>query len=307
MRLIDNRNLPLAALAFLLVAAVPAGADRPLAAPAAGQGPQADYPMLLGGPFVIDGVTYTPADTLNYDVVGYASVGTVGLPGVTASHRTLPLPSYVEITELESGRTILVRVERRGPMTGAGLTELSPDAATQLGITGGSPVAVRVRRVNPPEIERASLRAGRAVPPRMDTPPALLTVLKRRLMPAGEGTLARRAPSLPGSQRAALPVDRAGSPAEARPSPPAAGAAVPATRPGSWLVQVGAFASEARAAAAARATGGRVDRTGSLWRVRLTGFPSAEAARAALARVRAAGHPDAVLRRSDAAPLEKSD
>jgi rare lipoprotein A len=100
--------------------------------------------------------------------------------GISGSHRTLPLPCYVEVTSLDSGRTILVRLERRGPMQGDGLVALSPGAMAQLGLSGAH-APVRVRRVNPPEGERALLRSGQQAPARMDTPPGLLTALKRKL------------------------------------------------------------------------------------------------------------------------------
>ena len=146
-------------------------------------GPAADYPMVLGDPFTIDGVLYTPADTLNYDHVGYVAADALGASGVTGAHRTLPLPSYIEVTALDSGKTILVRLERRGPMDNASMLALAPDALAQLGIAAGAPV--RMRRVNPPEDQRAELRAGRAADPRMETPEGLLAVLRRRLPSAG--------------------------------------------------------------------------------------------------------------------------
>ena len=148
-------------------------------------GPAGDYPMVLGEPFVVDGITYTPADVMNYDSVGYADVG-YG-EGISGAHRTLPLPSYVEVTSLESGRTILVRLTERGPMIGRNLVSLSPQAWAQLGETPSTRHAVRVRRVNPPEAERALLRGGTQVPARMDTPPGLLAVLKRKLGVATAG------------------------------------------------------------------------------------------------------------------------
>ncbi|MCT2558632.1 SPOR domain-containing protein [Tsuneonella sp. YG55] len=151
-------------------------------------GPAADYPMVLGDPYTIDGVLYTPVDTLNYDVVGYAAVA--GGEGITLAHRTLPLPSYVEVTSLASGKTILARVERRGPMTGDRFVALSAAAAAQLGADEGA--AVRVRRVNPPEKDRAELRAGRPAPERMETPKSLVEVLRRRLPESGAASL--RAP-----------------------------------------------------------------------------------------------------------------
>ena len=158
----------------LALAAAPPTASGPVT------GPAADYPMVLGAPFAVDGVTYTPADTLNYDAVGYAVPDAEGGGGISGSHRTLPLPCYVEVTSLDSGRTILVRLERRGPMQGDGLVALSPGAIAQLGLSGIH-APVRVRRVNPPEGERALLRSGQQAPARMDTPPGLLTALKRKL------------------------------------------------------------------------------------------------------------------------------
>ncbi len=161
------------------LAAAPANAP-PLAR---GAGPAADYPVVVGETYRVGSTVYIPADTLNYDEVGYVipEAGT----GVTAAHHTMPLPSYAEVTSLDTGRTILVRVERRGPMTSEALIALSPMALNQLGGSTGTPV--RVRRVNPPEEERAMLRLGQSVPNRMNTPESLVAVLKRNL-PAGGST-----------------------------------------------------------------------------------------------------------------------
>lgn len=172
------------------------GGDRPAmltatTAQSAGTGPSADYPMVLGEPFTVDGQLYTPADTLNYDTVGYAALDEGA--GVTLAHRTLPLPSYVEVTSLTTGKTILARVERRGPLAGAPFVALSPAAAAQLG--EGEGAAVRMRRVNPPEADRLELRAGRAAAPRIETPKSLVEVLRRKLPPSGFAHL--RAPVAP--------------------------------------------------------------------------------------------------------------
>ena len=184
MRLPVNHVPALAAL-VLLAACGGAGAKPVSGNPAvAVNGPAADYPIVLGDPFTIAGTTYTPNDRLNYDDVGYAIAGGEGGEGVTIAHKTLPLPSYAEVTSLDTGRTILVRVERRGPMVNDRLVELSPGAATQLGLTGATKAAIRIRRVNPPEMERAMLRSGHQAPGRMDTPGSLPTVLKRKLDPA---------------------------------------------------------------------------------------------------------------------------
>lgn len=233
------------ALAF----SVPAMGEMALAKgpPAAAEdraGPAGDYPMVLGAPFVVDGVTYTPADTMNYDAVGYA--GRDDGAGISGAHRTLPLPSYVEVTALDSGKTILVRLERRGPMSGKMLLDLSPAAWTQLGLAPGSQAPVRVRRVNPIEPERALLRQVEQAPARMDTPPGLLTALRRKLgtatgvtlAPAGTAAAAPRpAPSptvapKPMASPTPRPAPRPAPPAPApAPAPKPASAAKPVPHP----------------------------------------------------------------------------
>jgi rare lipoprotein A len=144
--------------------------------PRATTGPAADYPVVLGEPYKVGDTVFSPANAMNYDAVGYASVGGPTV-GVSAAHHTLPMPSYVEVTSLTSGRTILVRVERRGPMDSTHAIELSPAAIAQLGLSSDGRAPVRVRRVNPLETERALLRSGMNAPERMVTPKPLLAVL----------------------------------------------------------------------------------------------------------------------------------
>lgn len=156
-----------------------------MASPLQANGPQADYPVVIGAPYAVGDTQYTPADVLNYDEVGYLAVGTG--EGITGGHHTLPYPSYVEVTSLETGKTILVRLERRGPMDSTHLLSLSPAAMSQLG--GAQDTPIRVRRVNPPEEQRALLRSGEAAPMRMDTPAGLVEVLRRRLPAEGSASL----------------------------------------------------------------------------------------------------------------------
>ena len=80
-----------AALAALTLIPPSARAAHPVAPASPGYGPEADYPVAVGAPFVIGGVTYTPADTLNYDAVGYARAGSAG-SGISGAHHVLPLP-----------------------------------------------------------------------------------------------------------------------------------------------------------------------------------------------------------------------
>ncbi len=162
----------------------------------AGVGPSADYPVLVGEPYNIGETLYTPVDTMNYDEVGYLALD-AGAQGVSVAHKTLPYPSYVEITALENGKTILARVERRGPMTNDRVAALSPAAVQQLDSADGG--AIRIRRVNPPETERANLRMGEAAPMRMDMPKSLIAVLKRKLPAKGSVSLSSTGPQVAAS------------------------------------------------------------------------------------------------------------
>src|SRR5690606_22639559 len=94
-------------------------------------GPQADYPVVIGESYSIAGTEYVPADVLNYDEVGYVAADTAGGSGVSGSHHTLPPPRYGEATSLDTGRTALVRRERRGPLRGRERTAPSPGAPAQ--------------------------------------------------------------------------------------------------------------------------------------------------------------------------------
>jgi rare lipoprotein A len=217
MRLPDNhkRRLAIVSMLALAIAAAPAVAGHKAALPQApANGPAADFPVLLGDAYSAGGVTFAPADTMNLDAVGYAVVAATGAEGgslVSAAHHTLPVPSYVEVTSLDSGRTILVRVDRRGPMDSSNLIELSPAAAAQLGV--GENAGVRVRRVNPPEAERALLRAGARAPERIPTPKALLAVLNRKLDPQAAGPLGAVALARAGGD---APATDTGTPAPAQ-------------------------------------------------------------------------------------------
>lgn len=279
--------------------------------------------MVLGPAYSVGGVSYTPADVLNYDAVGIAVVSGEGGPAITIAHHTLPLPSYVEVTALDTGRTILTRVERRGPMTGNQLVQLSPGAAAQLGLTTQPQAEVRVRRVNPPEPERALLRMGQQAPARMDTPKALLEVLRRKLSQQnGELTRPEAPPppagALPGGpklppvrpepQAAPSPGPKPApapkpappqKPATApKPAPTPAPVAAPAAIPGGALVvQIGAFSNKARAEAVASRAGATIAEGGGIWRVRMGPFRMQAEAQAALAKARAAGYSEARIQR----------
>lgn len=298
----------------------------PTAAPSpAPAGPVAvDGPPKLGAPFTVGGTTYTPADIPDYDDVGYASWYGEELAGrptatgetfdpdaITAAHKTLPLPSYVEVTALDTGRTILVRVNDRGPMANDRLIDLSRGAAQQLGLNGGL-AAVRVRRTNPPASEKLQLRSGKPVAERLATPDTLLVLLRGKLagqpVPAGVATATASKPTpsapSPGGDRFIVEGPGAAKPAPAKPAATKAPAPKPATAPaakpaatGSYVVQVAAFSGETRAKSAAKSVGGTVIKAGNLWRVRMGPYASEAEALGAVGKAKAKGFRDAQVQR----------
>jgi len=296
----------------------------------AGSAAVSDYPQKIGEPYKVGSKTYTPEDVASYDEVGYASWygeelsgnltanGEAYNPqGISAAHKTLPLPSYVEVTALETGRTILVRINDRGPFSDDRLIDLSQGAARQLGIDRDGVTGVRVRKVNPNEQERAVLRMGAPATERIATPDSLLAILRKNLakLPrpaAPDRRVAVQGGSPPATVSSNRPVpataagrrdgrfivEGAGRPVAAENS---VGNNYVGGLPGSYVVQVAAFSDKARADRLAGKIGARVmpDRTRSIWRVRYGPFASEREAQAGLAQAQQRGYSGARVLRAD--------
>lgn len=69
--------------------------------------------------------------------------------GMTAAHKTLPLPTYVQVTNLKNGRKVIVKVNDRGPFSGHRLIDLSYVAAMKLGMLGHGTTLVDVKAIDP--------------------------------------------------------------------------------------------------------------------------------------------------------------
>jgi rare lipoprotein A len=198
----------------------------------------------LGEPYQAGGQSFTPRDDATYDEVGYASTygeelrgsdtgngETYNPDGISAAHRTLPLPSYIEVTNLDTGRTILARVNDRGPFAKGRILDLSTGAMRQLGIEGQGVIPVRVRRVNPPEYERNALRNGGKAIERLPTPPGLLSALRVKLkdQPAPSQVAAAAPPAKVAPKP--KPMIKPTQPAVGADFPPPEAASRPAPRP----------------------------------------------------------------------------
>lgn len=124
----------------------------------------------VGAPYTIRGVTYAPRHYSAYNRVGIASWYGPNFYGkrtangeiftrnlLTAAHTTLPLPSVVEVTNLENGRRVVVRVNDRGPFVKKRILDLSYAAAVKLDMVASGLARVRVRLL--PKQTRAAVRA----------------------------------------------------------------------------------------------------------------------------------------------------
>jgi len=125
-------------------------------------------------PYEINGVWYYPAEDYSYSDKGIASWYTPNsgrtangeeyiATEMTARHKTLPLPSIVRITNLENNKSIIARVNDRGPMVNNRLIDVSQKAAQELGfpVAGTTMVQVEVLPKESQEIRDALLASGR--------------------------------------------------------------------------------------------------------------------------------------------------
>lgn len=82
----------------------------------------------------------------------------------SAAHKTLPLPSYVRVTNLANGKSVVVRVNDRGPFHAGRIIDLSYAAATKLGFTRQGTARVEVRALTPEEGRGGRETAARTPP-----------------------------------------------------------------------------------------------------------------------------------------------
>jgi rare lipoprotein A len=126
----------------------------------------------VGQPYTINGRTYYPTDNPSYRSEGIASWygpdfhgrltanGEVfDMHGISAAHPTMPIPSYARVTNIENGRSLIVRVNDRGPYARNRIIDVSIGAANALGFYGNGLARVRVEYVGRAPIEGSDDRA----------------------------------------------------------------------------------------------------------------------------------------------------
>jgi len=180
--------------------------------------------------------------------------------GMTAAHPTLPIPSYVRVTRVSTGKTVVLRVNDRGPFLANRVIDLSYVAAYKLGVLAPGSAEVLVERIMPDEIRGWRAQAPTASPAAApDMPP-----------PASNQT--------PSATASAIVQPNAAS-------------------TGIFYLQAGAFSDPARAQALASELNGKVpsdlgatvnieQSSGQLYRVRIGPFASRDAASQASERLR---------------------
>ena len=173
--------LKIGALAALIFAAACTTSPRPAS--------EGDPHYKVGNPYKIKGKWYRPEEDPNYSKVGVASWygsqfhGRLTANGeifdmnrMSAAHTTLPLPSMVEVTNLENGRSVVVRVNDRGPFVDDRIIDMSREAARHLDFEHQGTARVRVRYVGrapltaeAPKKSTRPDRVARAAPVRQET------------------------------------------------------------------------------------------------------------------------------------------
>src|SRR6266404_7007213 len=133
---------------------------------------QVGRPSYQVAPYQINGVWYNPKVDYGYDETGTASWYGPGfdrqptsngeiydMNQLSAAHKTLPLPSVVEVTNLQNGRAVRLRVNDRGPFVGDRLIDVSRRAAQLLGFeqTGTIPARVRVLKEESIQVAEAAM------------------------------------------------------------------------------------------------------------------------------------------------------
>lgn len=217
----------------------------------------------IGRPYEVRGQWYTPADQPDYDETGTASwygEAFQGLPTangevfdmneVSAAHKTLPLPSLVEVTNLDNGKRLTVRVNDRGPFVDGRIIDLSKQAADELGVLRPGLARVRVRYIGAaPAVTETQIAEARGVP-------------RRPGVPAPVAVPATPPMALPPPQPDFQEVQFADAPADGVLAANLADDPVPASQPGrppsavavgqGWAVQAGTWPELGGAEQAAR-------------------------------------------------------
>jgi rare lipoprotein A len=281
----------------------------------------------VGEPYQVAGRWFTPREQPNYDKQGTASwYGEAfhkrmtsngewfNMNALTAAHATLPLPSYVKVTNLENGREVVVRVNDRGPFVGTRVIDLSRKSAEVLGYKDKGTASVRVQYIGPaPLADNGSHLLAMNRELERGTPMRSMIAMadrhKGRAAPADSVMVAEAKPAKPAVPAAAPKFETvAYAPAPPAPQPAQVPAAQYSGGEATYYIQLGSFADPDNAARARDQFASAwpvqfielMGATGPVYRVRLGPIADAADASTALDNAHAAGFGDARLVRAQA-------
>jgi rare lipoprotein A len=213
-----RRPVPLAAC-LVLSLTLAACASRPSGVSTTDPATKTQGTFKIGQPYQVNGTWYYPSPDLNYDETGIASWygpdfhekstangETFDQNALSAAHKTLPLPSIVQVTNLDNGRSIEVRVNDRGPYASNRIIDMSRRGAQLLGFEGQGTAKVRVKVLSTESIQAQSIaRLNGSDQPPAEVPQAAprQTVVAQALPPIGG---APAAPPRPSQQPYPTPV-----------------------------------------------------------------------------------------------------
>ncbi|AWJ82843.1 hypothetical protein TSH58p_04510 [Azospirillum sp. TSH58] len=270
----------------------------------------------VGKPYQVNGVWYYPAEDYSYSETGIASWYGPGFHQkvtangevydqneLTAAHKTLPMPSLVRVTNLDNGRSLVVRINDRGPYANGRIIDMSRRGAQLLGFEGTGTAKVRVQILA--EESRAVAAAARQGTPapmlaELDGPPP-------KAAPRGSVEVSGAVRPTPAAvTRAPVPPPTtvAGDMVDGRFVPAPVVAELPVKPYEQIYVQVGAFGSQdnvtrVRARLASLGQPAQVTQTVAgrqrLQRVRVGPLASVESADAVLNQILQAGLTDAKI------------
>jgi len=125
---------------------------------------------------------------------------------MTAAHPTLPIPSYARITSLESGKSVVVRINDRGPFHSDRVIDVSYTAALKLGLLGKGSHQVQVERLFPGDVMQlaSARRAAASEAQAMPAPPAIAALMLEDRVDMDSAAVARaQAPAAASADKAA--------------------------------------------------------------------------------------------------------
>jgi rare lipoprotein A len=270
----------------------------------AGQSPKQQGTFKVGKPYSTDGRTYVPQENYTLTETGIASWYGPGFDGkrtangerfdkneLTGAHRTLQMPSLVRVTNLDNGRSLVIRINDRGPFKRGRILDVSQKAAELLGFRNIGTAKVKLQ-----VLTQESMQIAEAAKRGQDTRGTEVAMnesgrLQPISMPSGQ-------PVYPQAQQPIVPGHLKNG--EFFPDPVVK--QMPVTRTHIY-VQTGSFSDPANATRLAQNlhslgdarviaanVNGRI-----MHRVRIGPFAAVEQADSMLSKVVSSGHPDAII------------